>query len=112
MYSVNKVQIIGNVVRNPEIKTTINGREVCTIGVATNRFWRDSDGEKQEEVEFHYVTAWGNLAKDCEKYLKKGTKVFFEGRLKTDSWEDEAGIKHSRTKIIAENMFIHPNSVK
>lgn len=106
MQSLNKAQIIGNLTRTPEVRETDKGRKVSTIGVATNRYWTDKNGNKQEEVEFHQVVCWERLAELCEQYLKKGDKVFFEGRLQTRSWEDQAGQKHFRTEIIAEDMIM------
>ncbi len=106
MNSLNKAQVIGNLTRDPELKQTTNGQSVCTLGVATNRYWNDSSGQKKEDVEFHNIVCWGKLAEICAEYLKKGAKVFFEGRLQTRSWEDDAGIKHYRTEIVANDMIM------
>lgn len=106
MNSLNKAQIIGNLTRDPELKQTANGQSVCTVGVATNRYWTDSTGNKKDEAEYHNVVCWGKLAEICAEYLQKGLKVFFEGRLQTRSWEDEGGIKHYRTEIVAQDMII------
>jgi single-strand DNA-binding protein len=106
MNSLNKAQVIGNVTRNPELKTTTGGQTVCTVGVATNRYWKDASGEKKDEVEFHNIVVWGKLAEICTQYLKQGTKVFFDGRLQTRNWEDESGVKHYRTEIVAQDMII------
>lgn len=106
MNSLNKAQIIGNLTRVPELKQTANGQSVCTLGVATNRYWTDSTGNKKDEAEYHNVVCWGKLAEICAEYLNKGTKVFFEGRLQTRNWEDEGGIKHYRTEIVAQDMII------
>lgn len=106
MNSLNKAQIIGNLTRDPELKQTANGQSVCTVGVATNRYWTDSTGNKKDEAEYHNVVCWGKLAEICAEYLHKGLKVFFEGRLQTRSWEDEGGIKHYRTEIVAQDMII------
>lgn len=106
MNSLNKAQIIGNLTRAPELKQTANGQSVCTLGVATNRYWTDSSGNKKDEAEYHNVVCWGKLAEICAEYLQKGTKVFFEGRLQTRNWEDEGGIKHYRTEIVAQDMII------
>lgn len=106
MNSLNKAQVIGNLTRDPELKQTTGGQSVCTLGVATNRYWKDSNGTKKEEVEFHNVVCWGKLAEICSQYLKKGSKVFFDGRLQTRNWEDDAGIKHYRTEIVANDMII------
>ena len=105
--SLNKVQIIGNLTRDPEVRQTPNGQTVATIGVATNRKWTNKQtNEKQEEVEFHNVVVWGRLAEICQQYLKKGAKTYFEGRLKTRNWEDPDGKKNYRTEIVAENMIM------
>ncbi|MFH0776928.1 MAG: single-stranded DNA-binding protein [Patescibacteria group bacterium] len=104
--SLNKVQVIGNLTRDPEVRQTPNGQTVATIGIATNRKWKNAAGELQEEAEFHNVVVWGKLAEICQQYLKKGAKTYFEGRLKTRSWEDPDGKKNYRTEIIAENMIM------
>lgn len=105
--SLNSAQIIGNITRDPEVRQTPNGQTVATIGVATNRKWTNKQtNEKQEEVEFHNVVVWGKLAEICQQYLKKGAKVYFQGRLKTRTWEDPDGKKNYRTEIIAENMIM------
>ncbi len=106
MNSLNKAQVIGNITRDPELKTTTGGQSVCTVGVATNRYWTDSSGQKKDEAEFHNIVVWGKLAEICDQYLKKGMKVFFEGRLQTRNWEDESGVKHYRTEIVAQDMII------
>jgi len=104
--SLNKVQIIGNLTRDPEIKQTTNGQSVCTVGVATNRTWKDQSGEKKEQVEYHTIVAWGKLAEICGQYLKKGQKAYFDGRLQTRDWEGPDGVKKYRTEIVAENMIM------
>lgn len=106
MYSLNKVHLIGNVTRDPEVRQVSSGQMVCTIGVATNRTWKDQSGNKQEAVEFHNVVCWGRLAEIAGQYLRKGHKVYFEGRLQTRSWENDQGVKQYRTEIVAENMII------
>lgn len=107
--SLNKAMIIGNLTRDPEIRYTPKGTPVVTFGVATNREWRtvDSDGEKREEAEFHNVVAWSKLAELCNQLLRKGMKVYIEGRLSTHSWEDAGtGKKMYRTEIVADDMII------
>lgn len=104
---LNKVMIIGNLTRDPELKTTPNGQQVVNLGVATNRSWKGADGQAQEAAEFHNVEAWGKLAEIIGQYLTKGRRAYFEGRLQTDSWEDkETGGKRSRTKIVAQDMIL------
>ena len=106
MYSLNKAQIIGNVTRDPEVRQIPSGQMVCSLGVATNRVWNNPQGEKQDQTEFHNIVCWGRLAEIAGQYLKKGTKVYFEGRLQTRSWDDDSGKKNYRTEIVAENMII------
>lgn len=104
--SLNKVQIIGNLTRDPELKQIPSGQSVCTVGLATNRIWKDKSGEKKEQVEYHNVVVWGKLAEICGQYLKKGQKAYFEGRLQTRDWEGQDGVKRYRTEIVAENMIM------
>lgn len=109
MYSLNRAQIIGNVTRDPEMRYTPNGQAVCSLGVATNRRWRDKDGNNQEQTEFHNVVAWGKLAEIINQYVKKGNKIYVEGRLQTRQWEAQDGSKRSRTEIVMENfVFLTP----
>lgn len=104
--NLNKVMLIGNVTRDPEVRTTPSGQNVATIGVATNRRWTDQSGQKKEEVEFHNVVAWRKLAEIVGQYVKKGSKIYVEGRLRTRTWDDQSGQKRYRTEIIAENMIM------
>ena len=106
MYSLNKVQIIGNLTANPEVRETPNGQKVANFSVATNRSWKDAAGMKQDQSEFHNIVAWGFLADLAEKYFTKGKKIYVEGRLQTRSWEDQTGQKKYRTEIIAENCIM------
>jgi len=104
--SLNKVQLIGNLTRDPEMKQIPGGATVTSFGVATNLSWTDQSGNKQDKVEFHNVVAWRKLAEICGQYLKKGSKVFIEGRLQTRDWEAEDGSKRYRTEIVADNMIM------
>ncbi|MBT6253781.1 single-stranded DNA-binding protein [Candidatus Uhrbacteria bacterium] len=106
MYSLNRAQIIGNLTRDPELRTTASGQSVVNFGVATNRQFKDASGAKQEQVEFHNVVAWGKLADICSQYLGKGRKVFLEGRLQTREWEGQDGNKRKSTEIVADNMIM------
>lgn len=108
--NVNKAIICGNLTRDPEARTLPSGQAVSAFGVATNRTWTDADGQKQEQVEFHNVVAFGKLAEICNQYLAKGRLVFIEGRLQTNSWEGQDGVKRNRTEIIAFNMQMGPRS--
>ena len=103
---LNKVMIIGNVVRDPEMRATPGGQNVSSFSIATNLIWKDQSGQKQEKVEFHNVVAWRRLAEISSQYLKKGSKVYIEGRLQTRSWDDPSGIKRYKTEIIADNMIM------
>ncbi len=104
--NLNKAMIIGNLTRDPETRTTPSGQNVTSFGVATNLIWTDASGQKQKKVEFHNIVAWRKLADICSQYLKKGSKVYIEGRLQTRDWEDQSGKKNYRTEIIAENMIM------
>lgn len=101
--SLNKVMLIGNLTRDPEMRNTPNGQPVTTFSIATSLRWTDQSGQKQEKAEFHNIVAWRKLAEICGQYLHKGSKVYLEGRLQTRTWEKE-GAKQYRTEIIAENM--------
>lgn len=98
--------IIGNLTRDPEIKTIPSGATVATFSVATSQVWKDQAGQKQEKVEFHNIVAWKRLAEICGQYLKKGSKIYIEGRLQTRDWTGQDGVKKYRTEIIAENMIM------
>jgi single-strand DNA-binding protein len=104
--SLNRVQLIGNLTREPEMKQIPGGATVTSFGVATNLSWTDQSGNKQDKVEFHNIVAWRKLAEICGQYLKKGSKVFIEGRLQTRDWEAEDGTKKYRTEIVADNMIM------
>lgn len=107
--NVNKVILVGNVVADPELRTTQSGQQVCTIRLATNRVWTDKTGKKQESPEFHSIILWGKLAQIASSYLKKGSMAFVEGRLATRSWDDTAtGTKKYRTEIVAERLQLGP----
>lgn len=102
---LNKVTIIGNLTRDPELKALPSGMQVASMSIATNRTWKDKDGSKKEEVEFHNVVVFGRQAETSAQYLKKGQSVLVEGRLQTRSWEDKtSGEKKYRTEIIADNV--------
>lgn len=104
--SLNQVMLIGNLTRDPEMRYTPQGTAVCTFGVATNREWKTESGEKKEDVEFHNVVAWNKLAEICANLLKKGRKVFVEGRLSTRSWQGQDGAQKQRTEIVISDMII------
>ena len=102
--SLNKALIVGRLTRDPEGRTTPNGQRVTSISVATNRTFKDKDGNKQEQVEFHNIVIWGRLAEIASQYLVKGQEVMIEGRIQTRSWDGQDGAKKYRTEIIAESL--------
>ena len=104
--SLNKVMLIGNLTRDPELRYTPTGAAVCTIGIATNRTWTTDSGEKKEETEFHRVVAWNKLAELCSQLLSKGRKVYVEGRLRTTSWQTQDGTQRTSTEIVIEDMIV------
>jgi len=104
--SLNKVQLIGNLTRDPELRYTPTGAAVCTIGLATNRSWTTEAGEKKEETEFHRVVAWNKLAELCSQLLAKGRKIYVEGRLRTNQWQGQDGSQRSTTEVVIEDMII------
>ena len=104
--SLNSVQLIGNLTRDPELRYTPTGTAVCTIGIATNRTWVTETGEKKEDTEFHRVVAWNKLAELCNQLLTKGSKVYFHGRLSTRAWTAQDGTQKSTTEIVADDMIV------
>lgn len=103
---LNKVMLIGNLGRDPEMRYTPSGKPVTSFSLAADRNWVSADGERHDETEWFNVVAWGNLAEICNQHLSKGQKVYVEGRLQTRSWEDENGQKHFRTEVVANEMII------
>jgi len=105
MANLNKVLLLGNVTRDPEVRYTPKGSAVCDLGIAVNRAYTTDSGEKREEVTFVDVTLWGRTAEVASEYLKKGRPVFVEGRLQMDTWDDkQTGQKRTRLRVVAENM--------
>ena len=98
--------LIGNMTRDPEMRYTPQGTAVCTFGIATNSSWTNDAGEKKENVEFHNIVAWNKLAEICAQLLKKGRKVFVEGRLSTRSWQGQDGTQKQRTEVVINDMLI------
>jgi single-strand DNA-binding protein len=101
---MNKVILYGNLTRDPELKALPSGAQVASFGVATNRVWRDKDGNKQEQVEFHNVVVFGRQAETTAQYLKKGSSALIEGRIQTRSWDSPEKGKQYRTEIIADRV--------
>lgn len=106
--SLNKVQLIGNLTRQPELKYTPAGAAYCTFGLATNREWK-VDGENKQQTDFHNIVAWQKLGELCAQLLKKGTKVYVEGRIQNREWDGQDGQKVKRTEIVIEDMIILDN---
>lgn len=104
--SLNKVQLIGNLTRDPELRYTPQGTPVCTFGLATNRQWVTEKGEKKEETEFHQIVAWNKLAELCAQLLFKGRKVYVEGRLQTRRWTGPDGSERQRQEVVINDMMI------
>lgn len=104
--SLNKVQLIGNLTRDPEVREIPNGTQVASFGLATNFTWTDSQGNRQTKAEFHNIVAWRKLAEICANYLRKGSKIYIEGRLQTREWEGQDGVKRQRVEIVADNMIM------
>jgi single-strand DNA-binding protein len=103
---LNKVMIIGNLGRDPEMRYTPSGRPVTTFSVATSRTWNTAEGEKRVETEWFNVVAWSSLAEICKQYLTKGQQVYIEGRLQTRHWDDTEGNKHTSVEIVASEMIM------
>ncbi len=101
---VNKVILIGNAGADPELRYTPGGTAVSNFSIATNESWTDSSGERQERTEWHRIVVWGRLAEICNQYLRKGSKVYIEGKLQTRSWEGQDGLKRYTTEVVARDM--------
>lgn len=106
--NVNKVMIMGNLTRDPETRALPSGMPVASVGIATNRFWTDKAGQRQKETEFHNVVLFGRNAEIVKQYLKKGSSLFVEGRLKTSSWQGKDGSQKYKTEVIAERLQLGP----
>ncbi|MFA5075896.1 MAG: single-stranded DNA-binding protein [Patescibacteria group bacterium] len=104
--NLNKAMIIGNLTRDPEMRTTPQGTATVSFSVATSFVWKDASGQRQEKTEYHNIVAWRKLAEICGQYLKKGSKVYVEGRLQTRDWEGQDGVRRYRTEIILDNMIM------
>ena len=104
--SLNKVMLIGNLTRDPELRYTPAGTAVVSFGLATNRGWTTESGERKEETEFHRIVAWNKLAELCSQLLAKGRKVFVEGRLQTRNWQAQDGTQRTTTEVVLSDMII------
>jgi single-strand DNA-binding protein len=105
---LNKAIVIGNLTRDPEMRALPSGVKVASFSVATNRVWKDKNGVKQENVDYHNVVVFGRQAEIVSQYIKKGSSILVEGRMQTRSWDDNAGVKKYRTEIIAERIQFGP----
>ncbi len=106
--NLNKVFIIGNLTRDPELRSLPSGSSVASFGVATNRFWKNPQGEKKEDTQFHNIVVFGKQADLVTQYLKKGSSVLIEGRIQTRIWEAQDGSKRNKTEIVAERVQFGP----
>lgn len=104
----NKAIIVGRLTRDPESRTMPSGKNVVSFGIATNNYWTDANGNKQEAVEYHNIVVFGRLADTCSQYLTKGQLALVEGRIQTSSWNDQGGNKRYKTEIVANNMQMGP----
>lgn len=105
MFSLNRAEVIGNLTRDPEVRSLPSGQSVCSFAVATNRRWKDKEGNTKEDTQYHEVSVWGRLGELASQMLSKGKKVYVEGRLSTTSWEGNDGVKRQKTEIVAENFI-------
>src|SRR5579872_323605 len=103
---LNKALIIGRLTRDPESRTTPNGANVCSFSIATNYVYTSAAGQKVEQVEYHNIIAWRKLGEIAQQYLKKGSRVYIEGRIQTRSWDAKDGSKKNRTEIVLDNMIM------
>jgi len=108
--NLNKVFLIGRLTRDPQTKSLPSGQQVCNFGLATDRFFVDKEGKKQQQTEFHNIVLFGRLAEIASQYLNKGSLVFIEGRIRTRNWQDANGNKRSRTEILAERIQLGPKA--
>src|SRR3989338_913830 len=105
---LNKAMIIGNLTRDPEVRAIPNGTKVASFSVATNRVWKDKNGVKQENVDYHNIVVFGRQAEIVGQYMKKGSSILVEGRMQTRSWDDASGVKKYRTEIVADRIQFGP----
>jgi len=103
---LNKVMLIGQLGRDPEMRYTPSGRPVTSFSLASSRSWTTADGERRDETEWFNIVSWGSLAEICKQHLHKGQTVYVEGRLQTRGWEDPEGKKHYRTEVVASEMIM------
>lgn len=104
--SLNRVTLIGNLTRDPELRKTTSGQSVASFTIATNRSFTSSDGQKKDQADYHSLVAWGRLGEICAQYLVKGKKIYVDGRLQTREWDGQDGQKRYRTEVVIENMIM------
>ena len=102
--NVNKVILVGRLTRDPDVRTTASGQTVTAVGLATNDFWTDKNGQKQERTEFHNIVLWGRLGEIAGQYLSKGQEAYFEGRIQSRSYTGKDGVERRFTEVVATNM--------
>lgn len=107
---LNKALIFGNLTRDPELRSLPSGKPVVNFGIATNRVWKDQDGNKQEAADFHNIVAFGRQAETIAQYLRRGSSALVEGRIQTRSWDADDGTKRYRTEIVADRVQFGPRS--
>jgi len=110
--NLNKVFLIGRLTRDPEVKVLPSGQQVASFGLATDRYYQDKNGQKQQKTEFHNIVVFGRLSQIAAQYLTKGSLAMIEGRIQTRSWQNSTGQKINRTEIIAERMQLGPKSLE
>ena len=108
--NLNKVILVGRLTRDPEVKSLASGQGICSFGLATDRFFVDKSGQKQQQTEFHNIVMFGRLSEIASQYLYKGSLVLIEGRLRTSKWQDAQGSQRYKTEIVAERMQLGPKS--
>lgn len=104
--SLNKVELIGNITRDPELRYTPGGKAVCTFSIATNRQWKTESGEAKEEAEFHRIVAWDKLGETCAQYLKKGSRIYVEGRIQSRKWTGQDNVERTTVEIVILTMIM------
>lgn len=110
--NLNKIFLLGRATKDVELKVSTNGQSVATVDMATNRYYKDGQGNKKEDVQFHRIVIWGKLAENTSTFVKKGDIFLVEGRIATRQWEDKNGNKRSITEIVAENIQFAPKKVE
>lgn len=108
--NLNRVLLIGNLTRDPEMRSLPSGQPVINFGLATNRIWKDKEGQKQQQVEFHNIVAFGKPAELIHQYMRKGASLYVDGRLQTRTWDGQDGNKRSRTEVVVENFQFGPRT--